>query len=119
MDARFGLIYTGFILSFVTASTVTFADLPQVKALFPSFPAYFIVAFILGGFVASPLIGYLHRKYQNPTDIRLANGPLFDQIRKIVREELDRDKNKGSASLTDDLDGRLKDIDDRLKAKGI
>ena len=94
LDARFGLIYTGFILSFVTASTVTYADIPQVKAMFPSFPVYAVLAFILGGFVLSPIIGYFHRRHQLPTDIRLSNQPFFEEVRKIVREELQRDKVK-------------------------
>ena len=89
-DARFGLIYVGFILSYITASTVTYADKTQIHILFPNFIEYFIFTFILGGLVLSPIIGYFHRKHQNPTDIELINAPLFKEIRKIMREELDK-----------------------------
>ncbi len=92
VEARFGLIYAGFILSFVTASTVTYADIPQIHSIFPNLTEYGIVAILLGGFIFSPIVGHLHRTHQNPTDIRVANEPLFREIRRIVREELDRDK---------------------------
>ena len=91
MDCRFGLIYASVALSFTTFATVTYADISQVRSTFPDILQYVVLAVAVGT-IGSTLLGYLHRKYQNPTDIRLANGPLFDQIRKIVREELDRDR---------------------------
>ena len=98
LDARFGLIYAGFVLSFVTAATVTYADIPQMHALTSNFVLYFLAALLLGGFVFSPTIGYLHRKYQNPTDIMLANAPFFAEVRRIVREELDKSQPTESSS---------------------
>ena len=62
-----------------------------MRSAFPDILQYVVLAVAVGT-IGSTLLGYLHRKYQNPTDIRLANGPLFDQIRRIVREELDRDR---------------------------
>jgi O-antigen/teichoic acid export membrane protein len=100
LEARWGLIYVSFVLSFITAATVTWSDIYQVHDFFPSLVEYAAVAVAVGAFVFAPLVGYLHGKYQNPTDVLKANKPLLDEFRRIVREELDdsrrdRDERRG------------------------
>lgn len=90
LEARWGLIYVSFVLTFITAATVTYTDLPLVHSIFPDIIEYYIVGIVLGGFVAAPIIGHFHGKLQNPTDVLKGNKPLLDAVRKIVREELGR-----------------------------
>lgn len=89
LEARWGLIYVSFILSFVTASTVTWTDIFQIKQIFPNLETYAVVA-IIGGMAFGTLVGYAHGKYQNPTDVLKGNKPLLLEIREIVREEIER-----------------------------
>jgi hypothetical protein len=86
-EARLGLIYVSFILSFITAATVTYTDIPFVRMLFPSLTVYLIVGVLVGGFIVAPIIGHTHWVRQNPTDVLKGNEPLLKAIRAIVREE--------------------------------
>jgi hypothetical protein len=85
-DARFGVLYTGYVLTFITATTVTYADIAFVRTVFPSILSYGVSMFVFGS-AASSVIGYFHRKHQLRTDVALTYGPLFEEIRSIVREE--------------------------------
>ena len=87
LSCRWGLIYVSFILSFVTASTVTYSDIPLIHSLFSTFWEYVIAGFVLGGLVVAPIIGFLHGKYQNPTDVLKSNKPLIDEIVKRIGEQ--------------------------------
>jgi hypothetical protein len=88
LEARWGLIYVSFVLTFVTATTVTYTDLPLIRSIFSSIEIYGAAILLLGGFLIAPLIGFFHGKYQNPTDVLKTNQPLLKQIRQIIREEL-------------------------------
>jgi hypothetical protein len=83
LEARWGLLYTSFIVSFTTFTTVTYTDIPIVKQIFANIAEYAIFGFILGGLIISPTIGHLHGKHQQSTDVLKANEPLLQEIRKI------------------------------------
>ena len=66
---------------------MTFTDIPLVGEIFPDFTSYVVVGFVVGGFILAPAIGYMHGKYQNPTDVKKTYAPLLEEIRRIVDGE--------------------------------
>jgi hypothetical protein len=67
----------------------------NIMALYFNVPRGFeyIQFLALGGLIGAPgfiLLGRFYRKYQLPTDTVYGNGPLVEEIRKMIREELDK-----------------------------
>ena len=93
LEMRWGLIYVSFVLTFITAVTVTYTDIPFIHTVFPNLIDYALVGVLFGAFLFAPIVGYFHGKYQNPTDVLKTNKPLLDAIREVIREELDKEES--------------------------
>jgi hypothetical protein len=87
LEIRWGLLYVGAFSSFLTVATVTY---PYFLSVAPIHYDEYVLLFFFLGAGASFLVGHLHGIFQNPTDVLKGNKPLLDEVRKIVREELDK-----------------------------
>jgi hypothetical protein len=89
---KWGMAYIG-LFSSVGSFVILGFDLVQnsrLSYLFPNFELFLLVA-ILVGVPSAIFVGELHRRFQLQTDSDLMYEPLFKEVRKIVREELDKE----------------------------
>lgn len=75
---------------------VTFTNLVLLVALkfiISGVDFIFLALSLFVGLTAlSGVLGYMHRKLQQDTDALLTNKAVLDEIRKIVREELEKEE---------------------------
>lgn len=86
LEIRWGLIYVGAFSAFLTMATVTYSYLGLTSLHYSEYVGLVFVVGVVAGWV----IGHIHGIYQNPTDVLKGNEPLLKEIRRIVREEMER-----------------------------
>jgi len=74
----------------ITFIIVSYNDIILASRFHPFFPTFqtYLVPSLVGALVALQIIGFLHGRWQQETDVMKSNKALLEALRQIVREEL-------------------------------